>query len=155
MPKLIVLTEGFKGQTCELKAGVTTVGRAEDNVFCIPEGSVSGHHCEVIVKDKDVIIKDLNSTNGTYIDGERITEAPLKAGVILRLGQCELKLDDGTSFKKVIESHRGGVKLDEVGAGNISTNPAFKKKDNKVNLYMLGGGATVVALILIYLLLIK
>ena len=131
------------------------MGRAEDNVFCIPEGSVSGHHCEVIVKDKDVIIKDLNSTNGTYIDGERITEAPLKAGVILRLGQCELKLDDGTSFKKVIESHRGGVKLDEVGAGNISTNPAFKKKDNKVNLYMLGGGATVVALILIYLLFIK
>ncbi len=155
MPKLIVLTEGFKGKTCELKEGVTTVGRADDNTFCIPEGSVSGHHCEVILKGNEVIVKDLNSTNGTYINDDRVTEAPLKAGVVLRLGQCELKLDDGTSFKKVIESHRGGVKLDEVGAGNVSANPAFKKKDNKLNLYMLGGGATVVVLILVYLLFVK
>ena len=72
MPKLIVLTEGFKGKTCELKEGVTTVGRADDNTFCIPEDSVSGHHCEVIVKGKEVIIKDLNSTNGTYINDDRI-----------------------------------------------------------------------------------
>lgn len=152
MPKLIVLTEGFRGQACELKAGTTTVGRADDNVFCLPEDSVSGHHCEIVVNGNNVIVKDLDSTNGTYIDGEKITEAPLKAGVVLRLGQCELKLDDGTSFKKVMESHRGGVKLDAVGSGGASVNPAFKKKDNKMNLYILGGGAVVVVLILVFLL---
>ncbi|MBO4796002.1 MAG: FHA domain-containing protein [Verrucomicrobia bacterium] len=151
MPKLIVLTEGFKGQTCELKAGVTTIGRADDNAFCIPEGSVSGHHCEAVLTGNDLVIKDLNSTNGTYIDGNKITEAPLKAGMILRLGQCELKLDDGTSFKKVMESHRGGIKLEAGGSANAPANPAFKKKDNKMNIYILGGGAVVVIIILAYL----
>lgn len=155
MPKLIVLTVDFKNLACDLKPGITTIGRADDNVFCIPEGTVSGHHCEVSLNGNTVTVKDLNSTNGSYIDGNRITEATLKAGMILRLGQCELKLDDGTSFKKVMESHRGGVKLDNVGTETTTVNPAFKKKDNKMNIYLLAGGGAVILLILVYLLFIK
>ena len=153
MPKLIILTESLKGQEFELKEGTFSVGRADENNFCIPEGSVSGHHCEIVFKDNTLTIKDLNSTNGTYIDDEKITEAQLKAGMILRLGQCELRLDDGTPFKKVMASHRGGIKLTEVGAGTPAINPAFKKKDNKMNIYLLAGGGAVVILIILWLLL--
>jgi len=153
MPKLIVLTEGFKDRSCDLKDGVTTVGRAEDNMFCIPEGSISGHHCEVIVKDGKVFVKDLDSTNGTYIDGDQISaETPLTVGMSLRLGQCELRLDDKNAFKQVMASHRGGVKLDGSAPAQAPVNPAFKKKDNKMNLYILGGGIVVVVLIVVFLL---
>ena len=96
MAKLVVLSEGFTGRTCELKGERTTVGRLEDNQFQIPEPSVSSHHCEIILRGNDIVIKDLDSTNGSFIDGDKITEAVLKPGQILRLGQIELRLDDGT-----------------------------------------------------------
>jgi pSer/pThr/pTyr-binding forkhead associated (FHA) protein len=50
MPKLVVLSEGFTGRTYELKTERTTVGRLDDNAFCVPEPSVSSHHCEILLK---------------------------------------------------------------------------------------------------------
>src|SRR5678815_5820934 len=98
MPKLVVLSEGLTGRSYELKVEKTTIGRLEDNSFQIAEQSVSSHHCEILLKGNDVIVKDLNSTNGTYINGEKITEKGLKPGQILRLGQIEMRLEgDGAS----------------------------------------------------------
>ena len=96
MAKLQVLSGSLAGQTYELKVGNTTVGRVEDNAFPLPEPSVSSHHCEIHLVENDVIVKDLNSTNGSFINGEKITESLLKPGQILRLGQVELRIDDGT-----------------------------------------------------------
>src|SRR4029453_7280778 len=93
MAKLVVVTESLKGLVHELKLERTTVGRVEDNTFQIAEPSVSSHHCEVLLRGNDVIIKDLNSTNGTYINGEKVSESPLKPGQILRLGQVEMRLE--------------------------------------------------------------
>lgn len=162
MSKLVLLSEGFNGRTYELKVEKTTVGRVEDNTFHIPEPSVSSHHAEIILKGNDVVVKDLNSTNGTYINGEKVTEATLKPGQTLRLGTVEMRLEgeggagapaagakDGkapaaAAAKK--ESHtgetrriaRGGVKLNELEAG---TGPAkfekdspFAKKTNKTTV---------------------
>ena len=93
MAKLVVLSAGMTGRTQELKADKTTIGRVEDNTFQIAEPSVSSHHCEVLLRGKDVVIVDLNSTNGTFINGEKITEQVIKPGQILRLGKIELRLD--------------------------------------------------------------
>src|ERR1019366_7509532 len=90
MAKLVVLSAGMTGRTQELKVEKTTVGRVEDNTFQIAEPSVSSHHCEVV-------LRDLNSTNGTYINGEKITERVIKPGQILRLGQVELRLETDAS----------------------------------------------------------
>lgn len=95
MSKLVILNQGMTGQTFELVAEHTTVGRVEDNAFQITDGSVSSHHAEIILRGNEIVIKDLNSTNGTYINTEKITEAVLKPGQILRFGQVELKIDDG------------------------------------------------------------
>ena len=93
MAKLVLLSAGLTGQVHELKVDKTTVGRVEDNTFQIPEPSVSSHHCEILLRGTDVVVHDLNSTNGTFINGEKVTESVLKPGQTLRLGQIEMRLE--------------------------------------------------------------
>jgi pSer/pThr/pTyr-binding forkhead associated (FHA) protein len=141
MAKLVVLTEAFKGRTYELKVDKTTIGRLEDNAFQIPEASVSSHHCEVLLRGNDVVIKDLNSTNGTFVNGRQITdEAVLQPGQILRLGQIEIRLDNGAPAKKSGEATRmvpGGVKIDQLDSQtrpvNFDKASPFSKKTNQAN----------------------
>ena len=71
MAKLVVLTQSLAGRSCDLSGERTTVGRVEDNIFQIAEPSVSSHHCEIMLKGNDVVVKDLNSTNGTFINGRK------------------------------------------------------------------------------------
>lgn len=91
MAKLVVLSAGSNGRSYEL-VDKTTIGRVDDNSFQIAEPSVSSHHCEVSLRGSEVVVKDLNSTNGTFINGEKISESVLKPGQTLRLGQIELQL---------------------------------------------------------------
>ena len=136
MPRLVVLSEGLTGRSHELKAEKTTVGRIEDNTFQIPDPSVSSHHCEVILKGNDVVIRDLNSTNGTFINGQQITEATLKPSQILRLGQVEVRLegDQAGTPKKMTLDHTQvvpqGIKFEELGQIAKSGSPGFEKKSN-------------------------
>src|ERR1700759_4903090 len=92
MAKLVVLSAGLSGRTHELNVDKTTIGRVEDNTFQIADPSVSSHHCEVQLRGNDVVLRDLNSTNGTFINGEKVTETTLKLGQTFRLGQIELQL---------------------------------------------------------------
>ncbi|HTL57359.1 MAG TPA: FHA domain-containing protein [Candidatus Limnocylindrales bacterium] len=143
MAKLVLLSAGMTGRTHELKADKTTIGRVEDNVFQIAEPSVSSHHCEVLLRGNDIMVKDLNSTNGTFINGEKISESPLKPGQILRLGQVEIRLETDAAPaapKKLSQTMvmQRGVSLTELeqgarGAGFDTKGSGFSKKDNKVN----------------------
>lgn len=144
MAKLVLLSPGMTGRTHELKADKTTIGRVEDNVFQIPEPSVSSHHCEVELRGNDIIVKDLNSTNGTYINGQKVSEGPLKPGEILRLGQIEMRLETEApapaSPKKLDQTlvMQRGVNLSELETGarspGFDTKTAgFSRKDNKGN----------------------
>jgi predicted component of type VI protein secretion system len=100
MARLVILSEGLTGKAHELAVDKTTIGRVDDNTFPIPEASISSHHCEILLRGGQVIVHDLNSTNGTFINGNQITgEAPLKGGQILRLGQIEMRLEDGNAQK--------------------------------------------------------
>ena len=132
------------GRTQELKAEKTTVGRVEDNTFQIAEPSVSSHHCEVLLRGSDVVVRDLNSTNGSYINGEKVTESVIKPGQILRLGQVELRLETDTPAapaKKQLDQTlvmQRGVSLTELeqgarGAGFDTASAGFSKKDDNVN----------------------
>src|SRR5437660_2733773 len=93
MAKLVLLSAGMAGRSHELKVDKTTIGRVEDNTFQIAEPSVSSHHCEILLRGNDVVVRDLSSTNGTFINGEKVSESVLKAGQVLRLGQIEMRLE--------------------------------------------------------------
>ncbi|MGA2801584.1 MAG: DUF4388 domain-containing protein [Verrucomicrobiota bacterium] len=97
MPKLVVISKGLAGLSFELSATPATVGRTGDNAFQIIEPSVSKRHCEVRLRDNEVVIRDLKSTNGTFINSQRILEAVLKPGKILSLGQVDLRLEASAS----------------------------------------------------------
>ena len=132
------------GRTQELKAEKTTVGRVEDNTFQIAEPSVSSHHCEVLLRGDEVVVRDLNSTNGTYINGEKVTERVMKPGQILRLGQVELRLETdapAAPAKKPLDQTlvmQRGVSLTELeqgsrGAGFDTKSAGFSKKGDNVS----------------------
>ena len=139
MPRLVVLSEGLTGRSHELKAEKTSVGRVEDNTFQIPDPSVSSHHCEILLRGVEVIIRDLDSTNGTFINGQQITEATLKPSQILRLGQIEVRLESepgsGNAQQKRTLDHTQvvpqGIKFEELGQSAKSSNRGFEKKSNK------------------------
>jgi len=171
MAKLVILNQGMTGRLFDLNVERTTVGRVDDNTFQIADASVSSHHAEIILRGDDIVIKDLNSTNGTFINNEKVTETVLKPGQTLRFGQVELKIDDGKSVtgpsapayapspapapaapKKQTEGSTmvmtRGVSLSELEQGGtrppgFDTNTAFSKKRNKVNTYFLIGGIVV------------
>jgi len=147
MAKLVLLSTGFTGRTQDLKLEKTTIGRVDDNTFQIAEPSVSSHHCEILLRGKDVVVRDLNSTNGTFINGEKVSESVLKPGQLLRLGQIEMRLEDETTaagpLKKPIDQTmvmkpQRGVSLTDLEqgtrAGGFDTKgTGFSKKNNKAN----------------------
>ncbi len=93
MARLVVINRSVAGSVHELGEIWTTVGRADGNMFQILEGSISGRHCEVRLKGHELAIRDLLSTNGTFIDGKKISEGVLKPGQSLRLGDVELRFE--------------------------------------------------------------
>jgi pSer/pThr/pTyr-binding forkhead associated (FHA) protein len=147
MARLVLLSEGFTGQTCELKAEKTTVGRLPDNAFQIADASVSSHHAEIFLRGKDVVVRDLDSTNGTFINNERVTEGVLKPGQIVRLGMIDLRLETGEvqplEQKRLLDQTRvipKGVKLDELESMRAPLDleqKGFEKKSNKATLFFI------------------
>ena len=163
MFRLVNLSAGMTGQVWELKADKSTIGRMEDNTFAIIEPSVSSHHCEILLRGTEVVVRDLNSTNGSYVNREKITEAVLKPGQILRLGQVELRLEsDRPTDPGKIQFDRtavipGGVKLTELEEGARSRgfdtkSSGFAKKDNRANLIFIIVGV-ILGLVIVGLLL--
>jgi len=93
MPRLVAQSPEFSGKTFDLAGKEITVGRVADNKIQIEHASVSGHHAVFTLDALDYVIKDLDSTNGTRINGERVTQQKLRRNDILRLGNIELLYD--------------------------------------------------------------
>jgi len=158
MAKLVVLSKGFAGKTYELKTDKTTIGRVDDNSFSVPEGSISSHHCEINLKGGKVYVKDLGSTNGTFVNEKQVKgEALLPGGKILRLGQIEIRLETGESdgdqgdIENTIVMKPGGVKLGELEkgtqTGSFGKDKMFAKKSNKINKIFIVVGAVLILVI--------
>ena len=74
----------------QLKPGPNRLGRGDNNDFTIPHGSVSGSHCEVILSDSGALLRDLGSTNGTFINRSPVKEANLQPGHRVQLGAVDM-----------------------------------------------------------------
>jgi pSer/pThr/pTyr-binding forkhead associated (FHA) protein len=88
-PVLVLGSGPLSGTRYPLDAEITLVGRNSENDIVIsgPDSAVvSGHHMEIRRDGRKFLVRDLDSTNGTYVDSKRVTEAELQAPSVIQLG---------------------------------------------------------------------
>jgi pSer/pThr/pTyr-binding forkhead associated (FHA) protein len=84
-----VYLAGANGDRFAVRPGLATrIGRALDNDIVVSDASVSRHHATIEASNGSYRLRDLGSQNGTYVGGERITEAPLGSGAAVRIGDA-------------------------------------------------------------------
>jgi pSer/pThr/pTyr-binding forkhead associated (FHA) protein len=88
--KLVIQTPSGPAAEALLHPGVNRVGRSANNDVAIAHPSVSGIHCEILLENEQLSVRDLNSTNGTFIEGARVQSAQLQPGQTLRLGEVNI-----------------------------------------------------------------
>lgn len=77
----------------ELRPGLSKFGRNPTNDYRISAPSVSSFHAEIQVEGDSIRVRDLGSTNGTFINGQPVQESALVPGDTLRLGEVEFTLE--------------------------------------------------------------
>ena len=92
---MTAILEVAQGQRFRLESGVSVVGRGEGNAIRIADISVSNRHCEIVVGPDGIVIRDLGSTNGIFVGGQRVEVVALKWNEPFRLGnvECVLRAD--------------------------------------------------------------
>jgi pSer/pThr/pTyr-binding forkhead associated (FHA) protein len=91
LANFLVRSGALKGQRLQVKTPVANVGRADYNDLVIPDPSVSTSHAKLQRREGIWVLVDLESTNGTFVDGERIKgDGPLAPGAMVRFGDVQL-----------------------------------------------------------------
>lgn len=109
----------ISGKRIELGDGPVILGRRPDATVRVDDPAVSGHHCKVSLMMDQVIVEDLRSTNGTFIDEEEITQPSVfPIGSLLQIGNC--------LFKHELRS-RDEVRNEERLAGDLEKAAAYVK----------------------------
>jgi hypothetical protein len=94
-PRVLSIVQGQQtGESAELAPGVVLIGRSADCQLVLDDDYVSTRHARVVAGESGLYIEDLGSTNGTYVNGARIT-APTAISLSdsLRIGKTMLKLE--------------------------------------------------------------
>ena len=91
LANFLVKSGTLKGQRLQVRTPVANVGRADYNDLVIADGSVSTSHAKLQRREGVWVLVDLDSTNGTFVDGERVHgESPLAPGAAVRFGDVQL-----------------------------------------------------------------
>ncbi len=91
MPKMIVSIDGVVIKEVQLTKDRTTLGRRPYNDIVIDNLAVSGEHAVMQMSGMDVFLEDLNSTNGTYVNGKAIKKQQLQSGDTVEIGKYKIK----------------------------------------------------------------
>ena len=91
MPKMIVSIDGVVIKEVQLTKDRTTLGRRPYNDIVIDNLAVSGEHAVIQMSGAEVFMEDLNSTNGTYVNGKAVKKQPLVNGDVVEVGKYKIK----------------------------------------------------------------
>ena len=93
-PRFLVVTEGaLTGVSIDLTDQQITLGRANDATLVLNDDYASTHHARIFPQDGQWIVEDLGSTNGTYLDRQKVIRpTPVPVGVPIRIGKTVLEL---------------------------------------------------------------
>ena len=109
MGKLVVSLDGVVIKEVQITKDKTTLGRRPYNDIVIDNLAVSGEHAVLQMVGADVFIEDLNSTNGTYINGKAVKKQLLSHNDTVEIGKYKIKfiVDDGTDYEKTMIMKQG------------------------------------------------
>lgn len=91
MPKMIVSIDGVVIKEVQLTKERTTLGRRPYNDIVIDNLAVSGEHAALQMTGSEVTLEDLNSTNGTYVNGKAVKKQSLQNGDTIEVGKYKIK----------------------------------------------------------------
>ena len=111
MGKLVVSLDGVVIKEVQITKDKTTLGRRPYNDIVIDNLAVSGEHAVLQMVGADVFIEDLNSTNGTYINGKAVKKQLLAHNDTVEIGKYKIKylVEDGVDYEKTMIMKPGGV----------------------------------------------
>jgi pSer/pThr/pTyr-binding forkhead associated (FHA) protein len=93
MGKLIITESSGASRELSLDKERVTIGRHADNDICLNDKAVSGHHAVIITILSDSFLEDLDSTNGTLVNGKQIAKHPLSHGDTIAIGRNSLRYE--------------------------------------------------------------
>ena len=111
MGKLVVSLDGVVIKEVQITKDKTTLGRRPYNDIVIDNLAVSGEHAVLQMVGADVFIEDLNSTNGTYINGKAVKKQLLAHNDTVEVGKYKIKFmaEDGTDYEKTMIMKPGAM----------------------------------------------
>lgn len=112
LANFLVRSGGLKGTRLMVKTPIANIGRADYNDLVLPDESVSTAHAKLQRREGVWVLVDLGSTNGTYVDGERIAaDTPIAPGTLVRFGDVQLVFEPTDDALGVVKG--GGTKVIE------------------------------------------
>src|SRR5436189_1697149 len=110
LASFLVRSGGLAGQRLSVKTPVVNIGRADYNDLVVPDPSVSTTHAKLQRREGVWVLVDLDSTNGTFVDGEQVKgDAPLAPGATVRLGDVQLVFEPSDDALSIVKG--GGTQL--------------------------------------------
>jgi hypothetical protein len=143
MPKLHIMSGQLEGKVFDLMEERVTIGRGLDNLIRMEDGTMSHHHAMFVLEKDGYKLRDLNSTNGTRVNGMRIAETKLNNGDAVRMGSVEMRFEsDIKKASQPLPPTQTGVDITQVGKGGGpppafgSSSPFGRKKAGGANIWM-------------------
>ena len=127
MGKLVVSLDGVVIKEVQITKDKTTLGRRPYNDIVIDNLAVSGEHAVLQMVGGDVFIEDLNSTNGTYINGKAIKKQLLTHNDTVEIGKYKIKylVDESSDYEKTMIMRPGSAQPGQAAGGATGGNSGF------------------------------
>jgi predicted component of type VI protein secretion system len=154
MPKLILTTEAQGKVSYEFAERLITIGRAPDNMIVIDDPSVSSRHAQLELTGETYRIKDLDSTNGTRVNGIPITESALRFDDRIRFGAVEARLEPDVRGSQPLperqEMEARPAQMSAAPANFINASPFRRRSQERdpIRLAILAAAAVVLLIFL-------
>jgi pSer/pThr/pTyr-binding forkhead associated (FHA) protein len=94
MTKISVFENEEPLKTITLKVGGVTIGRSGENDIHLKDSTVSSHHAKIVTYFDASYIEDLDSTNGTFVNGKRVQKHIINPGDVISVGTHTLKVEN-------------------------------------------------------------
>ncbi len=118
MARLLITRDSLEDRPINLRLGVNRVGRPPDCEFQIDHSTLSAIHCELVLSPEGVLIRDCDSTNGTFVDCQPVKEAWLCVGQTVYLGEVKLLVENTEVIIAIPKFQPAGSPFPQTGVGS-------------------------------------